>query len=153
MSLKTLKLRFKSSSWQYSIYKLYLILERTGAVQPGKKKDPGRPHLPFQNLKEVCKKDEDRLFSRAWSNRTGGYGFKLRQRRFSLDIRKTLPPVRVIKHWNSFPCFPFSQKGRGNSLVQAGQGSESPAQCRDWTRWPLRVITRLLPEAVNYKEK
>lgn len=86
---------------------------------------------PFQNLRGADKKDEDRLCSRARSTGAYGYGFKLREGRCSLDIRKTLPAGRVVKHCKSFPSFPFSQKGSGCPLAgkipgQAGQGSEQP---------------------------
>ena len=42
----------------------------------------------FQYLKEACKKDGDKLFSRAWCDRMRGNGFKLEEIRFRLDIRK-----------------------------------------------------------------
>jgi len=40
----------------------------------------------FQHLKGAYKKDGDRLFNRACSNRTRGNGFKLKEGRFRLDI-------------------------------------------------------------------
>jgi len=57
----------------------------------------------FQYLQGAYRKDEDNLFSRDSSDRTRGKGFKLKQGRFRLDIRKKFFTMRVVKHWNRLP--------------------------------------------------
>jgi len=63
-----------------------------------------RGHLAaFQCLKGACRKEEDNLFSRACCDRTRTNGFKVREGRFRLDIRKKFFAMRVVKPWHRLP--------------------------------------------------
>ncbi|GAB0179842.1 hypothetical protein GRJ2_000449500 [Grus japonensis] len=57
----------------------------------------------FQYLKGAYKKSGEGLFTRASSDRMRGNGFKLKEGRFRLDIRKKFFTVRVVRHWNRLP--------------------------------------------------
>ncbi|KAK4814671.1 hypothetical protein QYF61_024978 [Mycteria americana] len=57
----------------------------------------------FQYLKGASRKDGEGLFIRECSDRTRGDGFKLKEGRFRLDIRKKILAMRVVRHWNRLP--------------------------------------------------
>ena len=57
----------------------------------------------FHHLKEGCKKEGDRFFNRICCDRTRGNGFKLKEGRFRLGIRKKFLTVRVVRQWNRLP--------------------------------------------------
>ena len=82
--------------------------------------------LAFQYLKGAYEKNGERLFIRDCSNRTRGNGFKLKQGRFRLDIRKKLFVMRVVRHWNRLPReavdAPSQQPGLVGGVPAHGRG-------------------------------
>ena len=59
--------------------------------------------MAFQYLNGSYRKERDRLFSRVCGDRTWGNGFKCKEGRFRLDIRKKSFPVKVARYCNRLP--------------------------------------------------
>jgi len=59
--------------------------------------------VAFQCLKGAYKQEGKWLFTRVDCDRTRENGFKLRQGRFRLDIRRKFFTQRVVTHWNRLP--------------------------------------------------
>jgi len=78
-------------------------LRELGIFSLEKRGQQGDLRAAFQYLKGAYKKDGENVFSRACCDSTGGNGFKLREGRFRLDIRKNFFTVRVMKHRNRLP--------------------------------------------------
>ena len=54
----------------------------------------------FQYVKVSYREEGGTLFSRVCDNRTRRNGFRLKEGRYRLDIRKKSFTVRVVRHWN-----------------------------------------------------
>jgi len=79
--------------------------ELNGAVLPGAHVAQavlylGHGDRAFQYLKGGCKKEGDRPFSILCWDRTRGDGFKRKERRFRLDIRKKFFTVSMVRNWS-----------------------------------------------------
>jgi len=57
----------------------------------------------FQYIKGAYRKDGENLFIRTYCNRTRDNGFKLKEGRLRLEIRKKFFTMRVVKYWNGLP--------------------------------------------------
>jgi len=57
----------------------------------------------LQYLKGAYEKGGEGLFTRASSDRTRSNGFKLKEGRFRLDIRKKFFAMGVVRPWNRLP--------------------------------------------------
>jgi len=91
----------------------------------------------FQYLKGACRKDGKNTFSRACCNRTRSNGFKLREGRFRIDIRKKFFVNRKIFFFFCGETLEqISQRSSGGPIPgnipgQVGQGSEQPGLVED----------------------
>jgi len=68
-----------------------------------KRRRKGDLIVAFQYLKEVYKKDGEEIFTWACRDRTWGNGFRLKEGRFRLDVRKKFYTMRAVRAWNELP--------------------------------------------------
>ncbi|KFQ77119.1 hypothetical protein N337_09177, partial [Phoenicopterus ruber ruber] len=78
-------------------------LRELGLFSLEKRRLQGDLLAAFQYLKEAHKKAGEGLFTRACSDMTRDNGFKVKEGRFRLDLRKKFFPLRVMRPWNRLP--------------------------------------------------
>ena len=103
------------------------LAERGGLFSLEKKRLWRDLVVVLRYLKRGHEEEENRLFNEVCCDRTRGYGFKLKEGRFRLDIRKT-STTRVVRYWNRLPIdvvdtpsletFEFRLYGAQNNLIQ-----------------------------------
>lgn len=81
----------------------FLMWRQAESLQPEKEKALGRSCNSLPDPKGVYRKAGKGLFTRDFHDGTGWHGFKLREDRFSLDIKKKFPTVMVVRHRNRNP--------------------------------------------------
>ncbi|GAB0180012.1 hypothetical protein GRJ2_000466500 [Grus japonensis] len=78
-------------------------LRELGLFSLEKRQAPGRSKCGLPVPEGAYRKAGEGLFIRECSDRTRGNGFKLKEGRFRLDVRKKFFTVRVVRHWTRLP--------------------------------------------------
>ncbi|KAK4822310.1 hypothetical protein QYF61_013009 [Mycteria americana] len=91
---------------------------------------PGLDQRAPQAQTELTYGSSDGPQSRACSNRTRGNGFKLKEGRFRLDIRKTFFTLRAVRHWPRLPREAVDAPSLETLTVRLDGALSSPIECQ-----------------------
>lgn len=129
---------------------LWRQTEEVGSVHPGEEKAVWRPHSNLQVSEGSYKDVREEHFVRNCSGRTRSNGYKLKEGKFRLDVRKKIFTLRVVRHWTKcpgrlwMPCPPKPPavfKASGQSVEQSSIIKAVPVHSRGvGSRWYFRSI-------------
>ena len=88
--------------------------------------------VAFQYLKEAYRKDGEGLFIRECSDRMRGNGFKLKEGRFRLDIRKKFFTAGLVRYLAQVAQRSCGCPLPGSVQGQVGWSSEQPGLVEGW---------------------
>jgi len=98
------------------------------------------------------------MFSRACCNGTRGNGFKLREGRFRVNIRKKIFTLRGVKHWNTLPRDVVEAPSLETFKARLDRALSNLDSCRcpcsvqgGWTRRPLKVPSNPKHSVIHVK--
>jgi len=93
-----------------------------------------------------CERAGEGLVTRAWRDRTRGDGFKLKEGRFRLDVRKKCFPLRVVRPWPRLPREVVDAPSLESFQARLDRALSSLTQLKmslliagGWSRWPLKL--------------
>lgn len=79
--------------------------------------------MAFWTVKAACKKDGERLFIGACSDRTKGNVFQRKEGRFRFSVRNKLFILRLMKHWNKLPGGVVDASSSEEVKIKLGEAS------------------------------
>ena len=144
--LERIQRRATEMTWGMECLSCVDRLRERGLFSLEKKRVWGDLIAACQYLKGSYRKEGDRLFSRACSDRTRRNDFQLKKGRFRLYIRKKYFTARVMRHWNRLPRdvvdAPSLETFKARLHKALGNLIELWCPCStqgSWTKWPSDV--------------
>ena len=124
-------------------------LRELGLFSLEKRRLGGDVIAAFQYPKGSFRKEGDGLFSRVCGDMTRGNGFKLKEGRLRLDMRKKSSTVGVVRQWNKLTRDVVGDLSLETFKARLDQALGNliwlwcPCSLQGiWTRWPLQVPSK-----------